>query len=388
MKLKFSRIKKLLVFRVSLMDYYIINQLSLFFLFNVGLLSSLGVAIGTVSDLAYKITEYNLPITVAIIILGYKIPEYVAYALPISLLLTSLIIYGRLSSDRELVALLSFGISFYRLVSPALVFSLIITGITFLFNELIVPTANYQANLLQTPFIADTELNLQKQDLFYAEYQPRTVHHPATKLKTIYFAEQYRHPDLQRVTIISLNQGKIKQIITAKLAQWNQQQQAWELFKVKINTVSSNVAGIISEQFDYKQIFFAKTMFEIAAKQRNPEDMNIQQAKEYLNLIKSSGKTIDITKFAVRIQQKYAFPFICLIFTLIGSTLGAKYFQINRSKGFGLCVGIVFLYYILGFAFGSLGITEIISPFWAAWIPNCLGLITGIYLLITVDFPN
>ncbi|MGL4883740.1 MAG: LptF/LptG family permease, partial [Waterburya sp.] len=82
------------------MDYYIINQLSLFFLFSVCLLSSLGVAIGTVSDLTYKITEYNLPITVAIIIFGYKIPEYVAYALPISLLLTSLIIYGRLNSDR------------------------------------------------------------------------------------------------------------------------------------------------------------------------------------------------------------------------------------------------------------------------------------------------
>jgi lipopolysaccharide export system permease protein len=388
MKLKFFRIKKLLVYQVSLMDYYIINQLSLFFLFNICLLSSLGVALGTVSDLAYKITEYNLPITVAIVIFCYKIPEYIAYALPISLLLTSLIIYGRLNSDRELVALLSFGISFYRLVTPALVLGLIVTGITFLFNELIVPTANYQANLLQAPFIANTELNLQKQDLFYAEYQPQTINRSANQLKTIYFAEQYRYPNLQKVTIISFNQGKIKQIITAKLAQWNQQQQAWELFKVKINTVSNNIVGIISEQFNYKQIFFAKTIFEIAAKQRSPEDMNIQQAKEYLNLIKNSGTTKDISKFSVRIQQKYAFPFICLIFTLIGATLGAKYSQINRSKGFGLCVGIVFIYYFLGFTFGSLGITEIISPFWAAWLPNCLGLVTGIYLLITVNSPN
>ncbi len=388
MKLNFFRIKKLLVFRVSLMDYYIINQLNLFFLFSVCLLSSLGVAIGTVSDLTYKITEYNLPITVAIVIFGYKIPEYVAYALPISLLLTSLIIYGRLSSDRELVALLSFGISFYRLVTPALVFSLIVTGITFLFNELIVPTANYQANLLQTPFIANTELNLQKQDLFYTEYQSSTIHNFTNQLKTIYFAEQYNFPNLKRVTIINFYQGKVKKIITAKRAQWNQQQQVWELFKVKINTVNNHQSGIISKQFPYKQIPLAKTMFEIAAKGRSPEDMNIQQAKEYLNLIKNSGKTRDITKFAVRIQQKYAFPFICLVFTLIGSTLGAKYSRINRSQGFGFCVGIVFLYYILGFAFGSLGITGIISPFWAAWLPNCLGLITGIYFLITVNSPN
>ena len=137
-----------------------------FFLFSVGLLSSLGVAIGTVSDLAYKITEYKLPIAVAILIFGYKIPEYVAYALPISILLTSLIIYGRLSSDRELVALVSFGINFYRIITPALVLSLIVVAITFLFNELVVPATNYQANLIQAPFIAQTELNLQKKRHF------------------------------------------------------------------------------------------------------------------------------------------------------------------------------------------------------------------------------
>ncbi|BAZ46468.1 putative permease YjgP/YjgQ [Chondrocystis sp. NIES-4102] len=386
MNLEFLRIKKLLVWRLSLLDRYIINQLSLFFLFNVGLLSSLGVAIGTVSDLAFKITEYNLPISVALMIFGYKIPEYVAYALPISLLLSSLIIYGRLSSDRELVALLSFGISFNRLIAPALALSLIITGITFLLNELIVPAANYQANLLQTSYITKTELNLQKQDIFYAEYQPALIPNTPLKLKTIYFAEQYYFPYLRKVTIISFVKGKIKQIITAQLASWNQQQQLWELSKVKIITLSNSFKKINSTQFEHQQLTFDKTIFEIAFLQRSPEDMNIQQAKEYLNLIQDSGKPKEIAKFAVRIQQKYAFPFICLIFTIIGSALGAKYTQINRSKGFGLCVAIVFIYYLLGFTCGSFGIAGIISPIEAAWLPNGLGMVIGIYLLITVNF--
>ena len=308
---------------IPLIDRYIIKQLGLFFLFSVGLFSALGVTIGTVSDLAYKITEYSLPIPIATLIFIYKIPEYVGYALPISILLSSLIIYGRLSSDRELVAFLSFGISFLRIIAPALIFSLLITGLSFSFNELIVPASNYQANLLQTPFIAETELNLTKRDIFYSEYEPSN-NNSAKTLKTIYFAEQYQNQSLQKVTIISLDRGQIKQIITAKLARWNPVQQTWNLTEGELNQINLDNGEITAKQFTYQQLPFPPTMFEIAQKKRSPDDMNIRQAQEYLDIIRNSGKKTDIAKFAVRIQQKYAFPFICIVFALIGSAIGAK----------------------------------------------------------------
>lgn len=383
--MQFNRQKITNIYRISLMERYILGELSGFFLFSVSLLSALGVAIGTVSDLAYKITEYNLPISVAGLIFCYKIPEYAAYALPISILLTTLIIYGRLNSDRELVALLSFGISFARIVFPALLFSLVITGITFLLNELIVPAANYQANILQNPFIAKTELNLQKQDIFYAEYKSARHNLPAKKLERIYFAERYEGKSLLKITVISFDRDSIRQIITARSATWNRQQQVWNLYEGEINRFDRDLANSVGEKFEAKQLPLPKTIFEIVSKERSPEDMNILQAKEYLALIEDSGRATDVAKLAVRIQQKYAFPFICLVFALIGSVLGAKYDQINRSKSFGLCVAIVFTYYCLGFAIGSLGITGIISPFWAAWLPNAIGLVTGGYLLFDLD---
>ena len=381
----FNSIKKISKWRFPLIDSYITNQLSLFFLFSVGLLSCLGVSIGTVSDLASKITDYGLPIPVAILIFIYKIPEYVAYALPISILLSCLVIYGRLSSDCELVALLSFGINFYRITIPALLFSLIVTGITFLLNELIVPAANYQANLLQSDYITETELSRQKRDVFYPEYKSNLHNSASKKLQNIYFAEQYINQSFKKVTIISFEQGKISQITTAKLAQWNQSGQVWDLFDGEINKVGDSAEEMKTERFTYKQLPFSANVFEIAKKKRNFEDMNIQQAKEYLDLIKDSGAIVDVSKLKVSIQQKYAFPFICFVFALIGSTLGAKYSYLNRSKGFGICVAIVFVYYLLAFVLGSLGITGILSPFWAAWTPNLLGLGMGGWLLIAVN---
>ncbi|MEL6927780.1 MAG: LptF/LptG family permease [Cyanobacteria bacterium J06600_6] len=366
---------------ISVLDRYILGQLGWFFLFSVSLLTALGVAIGTVSELAYKVSEYQLPMTVALLIFSYKIPEYAAYALPISILLTGLIVYGRLHSDRELTALFSFGVTLYRLVLPAILFSLVVTLITFLLNELIVPSANYHANLVQNPYIAKTELNLQKQDIYYAEYQSNPD--STKKLSQIYFAEQYQQPNLLGVTIISFGQQQIRQIITAQSARWNAQQQVWNLFQGTLNRFEAQTESQIIKDFTHLDLPLSAKIFEIVSKERSPEDMNIRQAKEYVSLIEDSGEPVYIAKFLVRIQQKYAFPFICVIFMLIGSALGAKYSQLDRAKSFALCVVLVFSYYCLGFAIGSLGITGVISPWWSAWLPNLIGLGIGSYLLVT-----
>jgi lipopolysaccharide export system permease protein len=83
----------------------------------------------------------------------------------------------------------------------------------------------------------------------------------------------------------------------------------------------------------------------------------------------------------VRIQQKLAFPFICLIFALIGSTIGTSFNNLNRGKSFGFCVAISFGYYLLGFIIGALGIAGLIHPIVAAWLPNIIGLSCGFWLL-------
>ena len=378
MKLNYESLKD--YWYLPLLERYLLQKLSWVFLFSVCLLSSMGVAIGTISDLVYKVSEYNLPLSVAIRIFGYKIPEYAAYAFPISILLTSLVVYGRLNSDRELVALFSFGVSCYRIVLPALLFSLIVTLLTFLLNESIVPAANFQANLLQNPFIPKTELNLQKQDIFYAEYKPSQVDNAAKELQRLYFAKQYQHPDLKQVLIINFNGRKIDRVITAHSARWDRRRQVWNLTDGKIDRLNSSREKNIVEEFEIEHLPLPSTLFEIISQERSPEDMNIRQAKEYLNAIANSGNSREIAKFAVRIEQKYAFPFICVVFALIGSALSIKY-QHNRAKSFGLCVAIAFGYYCLGFIIGSLGITGIISPFWAAWLPNAIGAIAGIYLL-------
>lgn len=93
------------------------------------------------------------------------------------------------------------------------------------------------------------------------------------------------------------------------------------------------------------------------------------------------GDDKKLRTFQVRIQQKLAFPFICVVFGVIGSSLGSTPQNMSRATGFGLSVVIIFAYYLLGFLIGSLGLMGLISPVLAGWLPNILGLVMGGYLL-------
>jgi lipopolysaccharide export system permease protein len=374
-------IYRLLNFRLSLIDYYLINELSYFFLFSVGLFSSLGVALSTISDLAYKITEYNLPINIAIKVFCLKLPEFIAYALPISMLLSTLITYGRLSHDSELIACRSVGISIYRLVLPALIVSLIVTVITFVFNEIVVPAANYQATVIQDQFIPETSFSLQRKDIYYPEYE-NFYDQTQKSLKRLYYAKSFDGKNLKDLTIISWAENKLSQIIISQSASWNKTQKVWNLVNGSINYFTENISNNLSKQFDYLQLPLSKNLFALVSQERNPEEMNIDQANQYLDLIKLTGDDKNIRLFQVRIQQKYAFPFICLVFAAIGSTLGASSQNIGRAKSFGFTALIVFVYYLFSFLVNALGLVGVLSPFLASWLPNFLGLGLAVWLLI------
>lgn len=391
--------------QVKLLDRYIWQQLIFLFIGSVVLLAALGVALGTVSDLTHKISEYNFPLSIAVQIFFLKIPEYTTYALPIALLLTSLIVYGRLNLNSELVAFFSSGINVYSIVKPAVLFSIVITGMTFLLNEFIVPTANYEVARLENIFLPKTKSYIQKKDVFYPEY--KTFGKNNSKLLRLYYAKYYNENNFREVTIVDWKLSHIQKIIVARTATWNRETKTWQFFDGRIETFEEINNLPISrksplkrreareknsreqnrsslgkvEFFKQKSLLLPSTFFEIANREKDPEKMSLREAKKYLALIIKSQNQPKIRLFRVRIQQKLAFPFICIVFAIIGSSIGMNFDRINRGKGFGVCVGIVFSYYLLGFMIGSCGIVGLVSPVVAGWLPNFLGWGIGGWLL-------
>ena len=365
------------------MDWYLTKELIGPFLFGVGLFSSVGVTVGAVFELVRRVTESGLPFSTAVQIFLLKMPYFIVLAFPMSMLLASLMAYSRMSSDSEIVALRSCGINVYRLVVPAVILSLAVTGMTFAMNELIVPAANYQATITLDRALKREKPLFQEKIIFYPEFRNVDKGNGEESVLTrLFYAEQFDGKQMKGLTILDRSQPELNQIISSESAIWNPAQNSWDFFNGTVYIVAPDGSYRNIVRFEHQQLQLPRTPLDLAAKARDYGEMNIAQAIDYLNLIRSSGDEQKIRKLKVRIQEKYALPFVCIVFGLVGAALGTKPQRTGRATSFGISVIVIFTYYVFSFITSSMGLKAILTPVMAAWLPMICGLGVGGLLLV------
>jgi lipopolysaccharide export system permease protein len=362
---------------ISVMDRYIATELVLPFLFGVGAFSSLGVSVGALFDLIRRVTESGLASSIAAQVFLLKFPEFVVYAFPMSTLLANLMAYSRLSSDSELTALKACGVSLYRMLVPSLALCLVVTGLTFAFNELIVPGANYRATQILEKALNEEKPSFQEQNILYQEYKKveQANGDSIDQMSRLFYAKRFDGQKMQGLTILDFSQEGLSQIVSAKSAAWNGDQNIWDFFDGTIYVVSADGSYRNIVTFKNQQLQLPRAPLDLASKRRDYNEMNIAQAQEYLTLLQKGGSEDKIQKLKVRIQQKYALPFVCFSFGLVGAALGAKLSRrTGRATGFAISIIIIFAYYLLAFISGAIAQRGLIPPFLGAWTPNFFGL--------------
>ncbi|MDB9494604.1 LptF/LptG family permease [Spirulina major CS-329] len=369
----------------SVLDRYIIGEILAPFLFGVGLFSSLGFAVGVLFDLVRRVTEFGLPLSVAFKVAALSSPQFICYAFPMSILLATLMAYSRLAADSELIALRSVGVSVYRIVVPGLIVSLAITALTFIFNDIVVPRANYYAAITLEEALTGETPQFQDSNILYPEYhdivddagQSRNV------LSRLFYAERYDGQSMHKLTVVDRSQQGISQIITSDSAQWNPRDGKWDFFNGTIYLIDPDGSFRNILRFDREQLQLPRAPLDLVERVRDNTEMTITQARDHLKVLRISGDLQQIRKITVRLHQKISFPFACFIFGLVGAALGTRS-QGGRATSFAISVLTIFLYYTLFTTTGAMGVAGVIPPFPSAWITNVLGLAVGGVILFQV----
>ena len=369
---------------LSVMNLYIIKELVLPFLFGMGIFTSLGLSIGAVFELIRKVTDSGLYWDVAFKVLLLRMPEFIVFAFPMSILLATLMAYSRLSSDSELIALRSIGVNVYRLILPAIAFSLCIVTITFFFNNFIAPAANYQAAVTLRQALGETRPDFETENILFDEYEEVPTEDGNTKevLSRLFYAEEFDGEQMKNLTVLDRSSQAVSQIVVARSAKWNVLENIWDFYNGTIYLVGVDGGYNNVVRFQHQQLALPQTALDITKKGKHTDQMNIFEAREYLKIVKHGADEQRIRKWQVRIQEKIAIPFACLVFALIGTALGIKPQNSGKATSFGICIGLIFAYYLLSFISQSLGISGAIPPWLAAWLPNFLGLGAASTLLV------
>ena len=134
-----------LIHRIPLLDRWLLGELLGPLLFAVAAFTVVSLSVGVMFELVRQIVESGLPVGIAVQVLLQRLPSFLVISFPMATLMASLLAYSRLSANSELTALRSVGVTATRMIVPALILALVMSGLTFIFNDALVPRANRSA---------------------------------------------------------------------------------------------------------------------------------------------------------------------------------------------------------------------------------------------------
>ncbi|MFO7630311.1 MAG: LptF/LptG family permease [Prochlorococcaceae cyanobacterium] len=371
--------------RLPLLDRWLVAELIGPLLFGIAAFTAVSLSVGVVFELVRKVAEAGLPLPIAMQVLALRMPGFLVLAFPMATLMATLLAFSRLSGNSELTALRSVGVSTWRMVLPALAVSLLMSLLTFFFNDVVVPAANRSASFTLNQALGKAVAAERGDNMLYSRFDGRSTTDSGNNIKSLaqlFYADEFRDGEMRDLTVIDFTRQGQRQMLTAKTGVWNEEQAMWEFRNGRIVNVDLKTGGTTSATFDRYLYPLTRDPIKMAEIPRDPAAMTLGQAKRAEKLLRQAGDVKEARRLRVRIQEKFAFPAISLVFGLLGSSLGVRpNSRTSRSQGFGISVLLIFGYYLMSFIFSSLGIKGSLMPVLAAWLPVIIGLSGGLALL-------
>ena len=304
-------------------------------------------------------------------------PSFLIFTIPMSVLLGILLAFGRLSGDSEITAFKASGISLYQLFVPISIFSIsaYLLSTFLVFYGLPWGNRGFKATLyLLAQSKADIEI---KERTFNDMFEGIVVYVdkvPIEGNKKMEGVLIYDEREQGRSTTVFAKEGILSHDPKAQ--------------EVTLRLLNGDIHRVESSSKIYQKIRFqtydiklelAKAFIAIGKKLKDKE-MSIEDINEKKEEFNKRGE--DITHLDVELQKRYAFPFACIVFGLLGAPLGVQSPRAGKSYGFIFSLLIILTYYISLSAFEILAVRRTIPVFLAGWAPNFLFGGLGVYLLI------
>jgi len=363
----------------SLVDRYIMAQLVLPFLFGLGIFTSLSLSIGVLFDVMRKVVANDITGAIAAQILLLRLPEFLVLGLPMATLLGSLSAYSGLSTYSEIIALRSAGLSPVRLMIPCLLGGLLVTGVTFGLNDWIVPQTIQQASTILRVAMEEEFVDFQEQNIIYPEYKQVEGDRGDRRevLKTLFYAEKFDGEAMTKLTILDRAEINTSKIITAAAAIWNPSQEGWDMSQGSVYQIGKNGSFNNIQTFDTQFLALSKAPLILATQCQRSNEMTLKVIDLCLDSLALSRNERKIRGLQVKRQEKFAIPFVCVVFAIVGAAIGLRPQNSNRATSVGLSVAIVFIYYLTSVITTSMGVWGTLTPMVGVWLPNLLGFIAA-----------
>jgi lipopolysaccharide export system permease protein len=345
---------------LKLLDKYLLKEFSRIFLITI--LSF--IALFLIVDFFEKIRMFlsnNASAGQITSYFVYSIPMIVSYVLPPAVLLTTLMTFSSLSRHNEITAMKANGINIYRISLPVVIFAAVTSVLLFYFNEMITPFS-----IQKTEQIVKVDVQKRKTMGFFKQHE--LWYHGENAIYNFKMFDVDKNI-LRGVTINYLNPDyTLTMRIDAQRAEWKNDQ--WHLYNMLTTSFDNNINPVL-EWSKEKIVNIPEKPADFKIMQKDAEKMGYFELRKYVKKIQAEG--FDVSRYIAELHGKIAFPLVTLIMVFIAipfSLRSERSGGVLQSMGIGIFIG--FSYWIVH-AFGmSLGKSEMLPAFLAAWMANIL----------------
>ncbi len=328
-------------------------------------------------ELLSDIIRNNIAMSKVFAYLFFLAPMLIYKMLPISVLVAVLVTFGVMTKHNEVTAFKACGVSLHRLAVPVLAISAIFSVGLFAFDHFYLPETNRKQDALHNEIKGkpvQTYLHPDRPWIFGRG--PRIWYYEYAQINTMGGVHVY---------MLDPKTFDLRSEIYGERTEWQPTLHTWIFQNGWVRHVRSTDGGE-SDAPTFER-FQVRTFPELdespeyfMKKMEQGMQMNFQQLDAYIRDLQQSG--FDTVRLRVQLYDKFSIPLFALIMAMISVPFAFLVGNRGAMAGIGVSIGIAMAYWGIGKLFEQIGNANQLPPSVAAWSPDALFALAGVYLLL------
>jgi lipopolysaccharide export system permease protein len=290
---------------------------------------------------------------------------------PITVFIAVIFITSKMAGRTEIVAILSSGISFTRLLRPFLLAATMIGAVSFLLNGWVLPLATAGVAKFRMQYLVKGE----------ASTDPN-IHIKVGPDRFAYISRFYKTSNTgYNFTLEEIHDGELLSKLSSDLIQWDTAKNVWRLENWRLRVLQER--GEVYTTGSTMDTVLSISPADFDLPENHHETLKLPELSRQIRLLEERGAD-NVSYYRIERIVRYMSPFASIILTFIGVIMSAR--KTRGGSGVQIALGffLAFVYillFILSRTFAEAGTAY---PVLAVWIPNILFAVTGLILYKTV----
>lgn len=358
--------------RLLILDRYIIGKFLGTYAFAIAMI----IVIVVIFDAAENIDSFmEAHVSFAKILSGYYlnfIPYFVNQFSGLFTFIAVIFFTSKMAYDTEIIAILSSGISFRRMLWPYFISAFIITALSLSLNLWIIPDANARRIEFENTYTKKGRSRNGNFDLYiYRQIAPGTFafvrdFNVATSTAGFFAIETYEN-------------GRVVSSLEAQYAKYDSLTSRWTAPRYLHRTFAGGENETLYKSTEPLDTVINLSSDELGRVEQLVQTMTTPRLSRFIKQQKAKGSDM-VAVFEIENYNRYAYPISTFILTLIGVSLSSRKVRGGTGLHIGIGIGLCFSYILMMKFASEFAKSDMLPPWLAIWSPNIIFAVIGIYL--------